>query len=62
MEVSPSKWLLKRYINSLPSSIGSFLVTTARKWDHHRVSSRDQLSRGLELQGMWLTAGRQQVA
>ena len=34
MEVSPSKWLLKRYINSLPSSIGSFLVTTALKWDH----------------------------
>ena len=26
-----------------------------------RVSSQDQLSRGLELQGMWLTAGRQQV-
>lgn len=27
-----------------------------------RVSSRDQLSRGLELQGTWLTAGTQRVA
>lgn len=27
-----------------------------------RVSSRDQFSRGLALQGTWLTTGRQRVA
>lgn len=63
IEVSPSKWLLRCWINSLPSSVASSLVTMdTQVGPLSCVSSRGQLSRGMELWGAWFTTGRQQVA
>ena len=50
IEVSPSKWLLRCWINSLPSSVASSLVTMdTQVGPLSCVSSRGQLSRGMEL-------------